>query len=93
MFIIFSRFPRSCSDTIFSLQGRTLKFDTTASIEPHLVELDQINELIEVKLGGNTFGVEACAAIAKALVSKSDLQVSHTSCRRIETGRSQHTPH
>ncbi|KAM0792138.1 hypothetical protein ACM66B_004837 [Microbotryomycetes sp. NB124-2] len=70
---------------VFSLEGRVLKFDTRESIEPHLKELNDVSELEEVRFGGNTLGVEACSAVADALVSKSQLKVADFS--DIFTGR------
>ena len=63
------------SSHLFSLQGRALKLDTLESIEPYLEELHEVVELEEVRLDGNTLGVEACAGLASALSTKSTLRV------------------
>lgn len=60
---------------IFSLIGQGLKLDTKADIQPHLEKLEKITDLEEIHLGGNTFGVEACQALAEVLKSKKTLKV------------------
>ncbi|KDN45218.1 RNI-like protein [Tilletiaria anomala UBC 951] len=64
------------SRTSFSLQGKNLKLDTAADIEPHLEELRAIENLEEIHLGGNTLGVGACQALAKELEQKRSLKVA-----------------
>ncbi len=61
---------------VFSLVGKGLKLDTKADIQPHLDALQQIADLQEVHLGGNTLGVEACQALADVLKDKKTLKVS-----------------
>ncbi|SPO27801.1 probable ran GTPase activating protein 1 [Ustilago trichophora] len=61
---------------IFSLVGQGLKLDTKADIQPHLDRLDQITDLEEIHLGGNTLGVEACQALADVLKNKRNLKVA-----------------
>ncbi len=65
--------------SIFSLEGRVLKFNTVEDIQPHLDDLDKIQDLVEVRLSGNTFGIEAGRAIAHALKKHSGLQVLYSS--------------
>lgn len=62
--------------TVFSLHGKGLKFDSVVSIQEHIDELNGTVELEEIRLGGNTLGVEACAAVAQALSTKPGLKVS-----------------
>lgn len=66
----------SSSSKVFSLVGKNLKLDSRADIEPHLKELDAIEGLEEIHLGGNTLGVEACVALAEVLKRKPTLKVS-----------------
>lgn len=61
---------------MFSLQGSVLKFDTRESIEPHLEQLNAVEQLEEVRFGGNTLGIDACAAVGDALSTKQALKVS-----------------
>lgn len=68
--------PTATSDTILSLEGLTLKFDTLASIQPYLDQLHAVKALEEVRFGGNTLGIEACAGVGDALSTKQGLQVS-----------------
>lgn len=64
------------SSKIFSLEGKGLKLDTATDIEPHIQALKDNTEVEEIRLQGNTLGVEACAALAEVLKSKKSLQVS-----------------
>lgn len=61
---------------VFSIVGQGLKLNTKEDIRPHLEKLDQITDLEEVHLGGNTLGVEACQALADVLKNKKTLKVS-----------------
>ena len=66
---------------IFTIQGRTLKLDSRADIEPHVKSLLAIKDTVEeIHFGGNTLGVEACAALAEALPQLRVLKV------RLNTG-------
>lgn len=62
---------------VFSLEGKGLRLDTAADVEPHIKALRDNNEVEEIRLGGNTLGVEACEALAKVLETKKALQVQH----------------
>jgi len=59
---------------IFSLQGRGLKLDTRADIEPYLKDVPTTIE--EIHLGGNTIGVEAAQALADFLATTTALKVA-----------------
>ena len=61
--------------TLFSLVGQQLKLDTLEQTQPYLDLLRDIPDLKEVRFGGNTLGVAACEAIAKALEDKHQLEV------------------
>ena len=72
---------------LFSLEGRALKLDTLASIEPYLNELHAVEQLDELRLDGNTLGVEACAGVGDALSTKQSLRVSITGAIRKSAAR------
>jgi Ran GTPase-activating protein 1 len=61
---------------VFSLEGKGLKLDTAADIEPHIKELKDMKDVEEVRLLGNTLGIGASEALAKVLETKKSLQVS-----------------
>lgn len=48
---------------------------TQADIEPHIAALKSDPAVEEIRLGGNTLGVEACKALAEVLKSKKNLKV------------------
>ena len=54
-----------------------MKLDTAADVEPHIKSLREMTDVEEVKLLGNTLGVEACEAIGKVLETKTTLQVRY----------------
>ena len=58
---------------VFSLQGKGLKLDTRADIEPYLKDVPTTIE--EIHLGGNTIGVEAAEALAEFLAKTTHLRV------------------
>lgn len=62
---------------IFSLEGKGLKLDTAEDIEPHIQELRANDDVEEVRLLGNTFGIGASEALAKVLETKKKLQVAN----------------
>ena len=72
---------------LFSLEGRALKLDTLASIEPYLKDLHAVQQLEEVRLDGNTLGVEACAAVGEALSTQQSLRVSIPEATRKRAAR------
>ena len=59
----------------FSIQGKGLKFDTRAHIEPYLKQIEAIDAIEEIHLGGNTFGTEPCVALAETLKGIDTLKV------------------
>ncbi|WFD31360.1 Ran GAP Rna1 [Malassezia sp. CBS 17886] len=61
---------------VFDIVGRSLKLDSKEDIAPYLVELEAIDPLYEVHLGGNTLGVDACVALADVLRRKKSLRVA-----------------
>lgn len=61
-------------DGELSYKGLGLKLDTEESVEELVREIDQYQDLRALRLEGNTLGVEAAQAIAKALEKKDQLQ-------------------
>lgn len=55
--------------------GKQLKLDDADAVRPYLDQLAKLENVEEVRFGGNTLGVEACEAIAKELESKRNLRV------------------
>uniref|UniRef100_UPI003AAB4FB7 ran GTPase-activating protein 1b n=1 Tax=Centroberyx gerrardi TaxID=166262 RepID=UPI003AAB4FB7 len=66
-------------DGELSYKGRGLKLDNAESAEELALEIEQYQGLRALRLEGNTVGVEAAQAIAKALESKDQLQRCHWS--------------
>ncbi|EJT99976.1 RNI-like protein [Dacryopinax primogenitus] len=64
------------ADKIFTLAGQGLKLDSRADVEPHVEKLRAMEDVEEIHLGGNTFGVEACQALAEVLETKKTLKVA-----------------
>lgn len=60
---------------IFSLEGKGLKLDSAADVEPHIKLLREMNDVEEVRFLGNTLGVEACKVIGEVLGEKMSLKV------------------
>lgn len=75
---------------LFSLEGKGLKFDSAADLEAHIADL-RSNDVEEVKMLGNTFGIEACKLLGEVLATKKNLKVRSQSpppCRmRTSTDR------
>ncbi|GKT54948.1 ran GTPase activating protein 1 [Colletotrichum tofieldiae] len=72
------------SRKVFSLEGKGLKLDTAADLEPHIAEL-RSTDVEEVKFLGNTLGVGACKLLGEVLATKNNLQSADLS--DIFTGR------
>lgn len=70
---------------IFSLEGKGLKLDTKEDVEAHIQPLKVMDDVVEVRLLGNTLGVEASAALAEVLQTKKTLQIANLA--DIFTGR------
>ncbi|RKO92071.1 hypothetical protein BDK51DRAFT_11404, partial [Blyttiomyces helicus] len=58
-----------------SIEGRSLKLNSAADVQPFVDSINAIHGLTEIRLSGNTFGVEAARAIAAALKDKHELRV------------------
>lgn len=70
---------------VFSLEGKGLKLDTAADIEPHIAPLVAMDDVEEVRLLGNTLGVGACERLGEVLATKTTLQAANLA--DIFTGR------
>ena len=64
------------TDKIFSLEGKGLKLDSAADVEAHIKPLRDMPDVEEVRLLGNTLGVEACKVLGEVLETKKTLKVS-----------------
>ncbi|XP_075039099.1 ran GTPase-activating protein 1 [Mixophyes fleayi] len=62
-----------------SFKGRTLKLNTAQDAEEVIQEIEGFEGLQALRLEGNTVGVEAAKAIAKALENKPDIKRCHWS--------------
>jgi hypothetical protein len=59
--------------SVFSLEGKGIKFNDTADIEPYLDDIK--DDVTKIHLSGNTFGVNASIALSKRLENKQNLKV------------------
>ncbi|KAF4123936.1 Ran GTPase-activating protein 1 [Geosmithia morbida] len=73
------------SKKIFSLEGKGLKLDTEADLEPHIAPLREQDDVEEVRLLGNTLGVGACKLLGEVLATKKGLKIANLA--DIFTGR------
>lgn len=64
---------------VFSIAGKGLKFDSAEDIQQYVDELKALKNVKEVNLMGNTYGVEACKALAKALENQQELETINLS--------------
>jgi Ran GTPase-activating protein 1 len=60
---------------VFTLEGKGLKLNTKADLDAHVAELEGSDDFEEVRLLGNTIGVEASQALASLLEKQKRLQV------------------
>ncbi|KAI1104144.1 RNI-like protein [Jackrogersella minutella] len=72
-------------DKVFSLEGRVLKLDTAQDLEAHIGPLRAMDDVEEVRILGNTLGVEACKLLGDVLATKKALKVANLA--DIFTGR------
>ncbi|KAI0140166.1 RNI-like protein [Hypoxylon sp. NC0597] len=61
-------------DKVFSLEGRVLKLDTAEDLEAHIGPLRAMDDVEEVRILGNTLGVEACKLLGEVLATKKSLK-------------------
>ncbi|KAF4636533.1 hypothetical protein G7Y89_g1555 [Cudoniella acicularis] len=69
--------PDAKSSKVFSLEGKGLKLDTAADVEAHIKSLREMEDVEEVRLLGNTLGVEACKVLGEVLETKKTLQIAN----------------
>ncbi|KAK7757875.1 Ran GAP Rna1 [Diatrype stigma] len=72
-------------DKIFSLEGKVLKLDTAEDLEAHIGPLRAMEDVEEVRVLGNTLGIEACKRLGEVLATKKSLKVANLA--DIFTGR------
>ena len=66
------------SSSIFSLEGKGLRLDTAADLEPHIKPLhDSCDTYTEVRFNGNTFGVGACELLGQVLRKQTKLHTAN----------------
>ncbi|KAI1758909.1 RNI-like protein [Hypoxylon sp. FL1150] len=70
---------------VFSLEGRVLKIDTAQDLEAHIGPLRAMEDVEEVRILGNTLGVEACKLLGEVLATKKSLKIANLA--DIFTGR------
>lgn len=80
-----SVYTTNMSTKIFTIEGKGLKLDTAADVEPHIEALKTNDDVEEVRFLGNTLGIGACEAVAAVLKNKKNLQVANFA--DIYTGR------
>jgi Ran GTPase-activating protein 1 len=64
------------NNTIFSIVGKGLKLNTSDDVKVFVDTIAQMDDLKEIRLGGNTIGVEAGQALADILKTRSTLKVT-----------------
>ena len=60
---------------LFTLEGKGLKLNTGDDIEPHIKDLNDSNDYEEIRLQGNTIGVDASKALSSVLEKQKKLKV------------------
>ncbi|CAI2183072.1 8261_t:CDS:2 [Funneliformis geosporum] len=69
----------NASSKVFSIEGKGLKLDTAEDVQEFVTSILEIENLEQVTLSGNTFGVEAAQAIAGALKKKNTIKIVNAS--------------
>src|SRR5579859_3882068 len=67
--------PSSADPLNFTIKAATLKFDSREDLLPYLKPLIENDDVEEIHLGGNTYGVEACQLLGEILGTKTKLKV------------------
>ena len=57
------------------MEGRGLKLDTAADVQPFVDELATLQGVTDIRLSGNTFNIEAAQALAAAIAKHNTIQV------------------
>jgi Ran GTPase-activating protein 1 len=68
------------SGKLFTLEGKALKLDTAADLEPHIAPLRALDDVEEARFSGNTLGIEACKLLGEVLSTKKSLKVRLVPC-------------
>jgi len=63
------------STNVFNIEGKGLKLNTAEDVQEFVTSIMGIENLEQVILSGNTFGVEATQAITEALKGKNTIKV------------------
>ena len=63
------------SNNVFSIEGKSLKLDNAEDVQEFVNSILEIENLQEVILSGNTFGVDSTQAITRALKEKNTIKV------------------
>lgn len=74
------------AENTFSLAGKQLKLDTAKSIESYLGDLDVQKNVVKIDFSGNTIGIDASEALAKAIL-KHSLTIEEIDFSDLYTGR------
>ncbi|KAI9138044.1 hypothetical protein BKA69DRAFT_1031828 [Paraphysoderma sedebokerense] len=69
----------SPASTVFSIEGQGLKLNTAEDVAEFVQQIAEMDNLKEIRLSGNTFGIEAAVAIAEALKKKSTIEYCYFS--------------
>lgn len=63
------------SKTYSKFEGKSLKFNTAQDVAEICADISIMPHMTEIRLSANTFGVEACRAIAKSIASCHELKM------------------
>ncbi|KAI9003187.1 hypothetical protein BC832DRAFT_577079 [Gaertneriomyces semiglobifer] len=69
----------AAESVVYSLEGKQLKLTTAEDAKQYVDEILAVKGLTEIRLSGNTFGVDAGRAIASALKNHHDLRIASLS--------------
>lgn len=59
--------PDYLPEEVYSIAGKSLKFDTKEDIQPYLDELSKLSNVKKIDFSGNTIGIEASKHLADAV--------------------------
>ncbi len=65
----------NANSKVFNIEGKGLKLQTAEDVQDFVDAILETEDLEQVTLSGNTFGVEAAQAIAGALKRKDTIKV------------------
>ncbi len=65
----------SAMSNIFSLEGKVLKLNSADDVKEYVEQISAMENLTEIRLSGNSFGIGAGSHIAASLKSKASLEV------------------